>query len=354
MKTHVSRAKVFDWLDTRTEQSMRSASAMTKSGHPPSPTFHPKSCNPKRRLGFRPVDVTSSRPVRQISPVGADRLRQGKRVMDFRHLSDGIDLQNGHYGHGAITPSLPSINFTPQSVIDTGDNSAGNGGSGYFFGSLVHSPVVIYMPINIAVAGYNATADAEQSNTVQFDQSVIQVAGMGGDGGNNNLSIGGNVVTSGVGSSESGAISSGSNQAGNGGDSFFFGSIIHASFVLYHPINISVAGPNSSAHADQTNNVDINQSADQMAGIGGNGGDGNAALGGDVSSHSGSGLDAINTGNNSAGNGGSGYFFGSLVDSPVVIYMPINIAIAGYNSTADAQQSNTALFDQSAIQIAGV
>src|SRR5262245_18939871 len=215
--------------------------------------------------------------------------------MDFRHMSDAIHLS--HHGQG--TPASPSIE------IDTGHNSAGNGGDGYFFGSLVNAPVVIYMPINIAIAGYNSTANADQSNTVQIDQSATQIAGVGGDGGNNNASIGGTVTASGFGSGDSGAIATGSNEAGNGGDGFFYGTIINASFVLYHPINIAIAVPNSTAHADQTNNVDIDQSAVQMAGIGGDGGDGNVALGGDVvSSGSGSGSGLIDTGGNSAGNGG--------------------------------------------------
>jgi len=268
--------------------------------------------------------------------------------MKFHHMSDGIHLN--HHAQGAPVPLGPSVDSL-HAAIDTGDNSAGNGGDGYFFGSLVNAPVVVYMPINIAVGGYNSTATADQSNTVQIDQSATQIAGVGGDGGNGNASIGGD-VTSGTGSGDSGAISTGGNQAGNGGDGFFLGSIINASFVLYHPINIAVAGPNSSAHADQTNNVAIDQSAIQIAGTGGNGGDHNVAAGGDVSS--GSGSDLVSTGDNSAGNGGDGHFFGSLVNAPIVIYMPINIAIAGYNSTADAHQTNDAFFDQSAVQIAGI
>ena len=189
------------------------------------------------------------------------------------------------------------------------------------------------MPINIAIAGYNSTADARQTNDASFDQSAVQIAGIGGDGGSGNLSIGGSVTASGFGSGNSGTISTGGNQAGNGGDGFFHGSISHASFILYDPINIVMAGNNSSAHADQMNNVDINQSAVQMAGIGGNGGHGNIALGGSVdifSLASGFGSDVINTGHNSAGNGGSGHFSGSLSDTSVAIYAPINIAIAGY------------------------
>ncbi|MGB8107384.1 MAG: hypothetical protein WCF47_24230, partial [Pseudolabrys sp.] len=268
--------------------------------------------------------------------------------MNFHDMSDGIRLS--HHAHGAPGPSVDSL----HAAIDTGENSAGNGGDGYFFGSLVNAPIVIYMPINIAVGGYNSTANADQSNTVQIDQSATQIAGVGGDGGNDNASIGGSVTASGTGGGDSGAISTGSNQAGNAGDGFFLGSIINASFVLYHPINIAVAGPNSTAHADQTNNVNIDQSAIQIAGNGGNGGDHNIAAGGDVSSASGAGSDLVSTGDNSAGNGGDGYFFGSLVHAPIVIYMPINIAIAGYNSTADAHQTNDASFDQSAVQIAGI
>jgi len=272
--------------------------------------------------------------------------------MDFRHLSDGIDLHSSHHRPGA--PALSSVDTSPHSLIDTGDDSAGNGGEGYFFGSLVNAPVVIYTPINIAIGSFNSTAEAVQWSTVQTDQSATQIAGVGGDGGNGNASIGGNITALGFNSSESGLISSGGNQAGNGGDGFSHGSFVNASFVLYHPISIAVAGPDSSGHADQANYADIDQSAIQMAGIGGNGGNGNAASGGNVSSGLGSGSGSIDTGDNSAGNGGDGYFFGSLLSAPIVIYMPINIAIAGYNSIADAHQSNNVSFDQSVTQLAGI
>ena len=93
-----------------------------------------------------------------------------------------------------------------------------------------------------------------------------------------------------------------------------------------------------------------------MAGVGGNGGSGNTAIGGGVGTHSsilGSiGSDVIATGGNSVGSGGSGHFAGSLIDLSIAIYAPINIAIAGPNSTADAHQTNNVSFDQSAIQIA--
>src|ERR1700732_5552769 len=95
-----------------------------------------------------------------------------------------------------------------------------------------------------------------------------------------------------------------------------------------------------------------------MAGVGGNGGSGNAAIGGDTGAYSSIlgliGSDVIATGGNSAGSGGDGHFTGSLIDLNIAIYAPINIAIAGPNSTADAHQTNNVHFDQSAIQIAGI
>ena len=244
-----------------------------------------------------------------------------------------------------------------------------------FFGAMVHAPVAVYAPVNIAVAGYNSSAHADQTNDVVFDQSAFQMAGVGGDGGNGNAAIGGDVSVSGTGhgphqtiggaglasdhgGTGSDVIASGGNHAGNGGDGYFYGGIVHATFAFYYPINIAVAGYNSTANADQTNNVVFDQSAFQMAGVGGDGGNGNAAIGGSSDIFSSIfeliGSDVIATGNNSAGNGGNGHFSGSMVDINVAIYAPINIAVAGYNSTAEAHQSNNVEFDQSAIQIAGI
>jgi len=284
----------------------------------------------------------------------------------------GGDGGNGNAASGGNVGAFGSVG---HGAISTGDNSAGNGGDGTFFGAMVHAPVAIYDPINIAVAGYNSTADAHQTNITYFDQSATQIAGVGGDGGDGNSAIGGDVyaartghaphqtiggagISHDRGSIGSDVIASGDNHAGNGGDGYFYGGLVHASFALYYPINIAVAGYNSSANADQTNNVVFDQSAFQMAGVGGDGGNGNAATGGSANIFSSIfdliGSDVIATGNNSAGNGGTGHFAGSLVDVNVAIYAPINIAVAGYNSTAEADQSNNVVFDQSAIQIAGI
>jgi hypothetical protein len=253
---------------------------------------------------------------------------------------------NGGSGNTATSGEVFGSGGGQTDVGTTGGASAGNGADGHFSGAFVDAPVVIYDPINIAVAGPHGTAVADQSNRVEFLQDAIQIAGVGGNGGSGNTATSGEVF---------GSASSG---AGDGGNGSFLGSLVHASFALYDPINIAVAGVHSSAHAEQTNTVSVDQAATQIAGVGGHGGSGNAELAGSVGAlFSESGLigsDVIAIGGGYAGDGGNGYFHGSLIDVDVAIYAPINIAIAGCNSTADAVQSNHALFDQSAIQIAGL
>jgi hypothetical protein len=172
-------------------------------------------------------------------------------------------------------------------AISTGDNSAGNGGDGTFFGAMVHAPVAIYDPINIAVAGYNSSGHAAQTNHVVFDQSAFQMAGVGGDGGNGNAATGGSadIFSSLFDLIGSDVIATGHNGAGNGGNGHFSGSMVDIDVAIYAPINIAVAGYNSTADAHQNNNVVFDQSAIQMAGIGGDGGHGNTALGGDFAMH---------------------------------------------------------------------
>ena len=296
--------------------------------------------------------------------------------MGVRSVSDGGHLGSKYpLGYDAPGSWWLSADSWPNFPTHTGDNSAGDGGNGYFAGSLIGKSYAAFEPLNVAHAGSHATADAYQTNIAYFDQSATQIAGVGGDGGDGNSAIGGDVYAARTGHTShqsiggaglardhgsigSDVIASGANHAGNGGDGYFYGGLVHASFALYYPINIAVAGYNSSAHADQTNNVVFDQSAFQMAGVGGDGGNGNAATGGSANIFSSIfdliGSDVIATGNNSAGNGGTGYFAGSLVDVNVAIYAPINIAVAGYNSTAEADQSNNVVFDQSAIQIAGI
>jgi hypothetical protein len=281
---------------------------------------------------------------------------------------DGGDLNFARGGGVGLFGSAGS------DVIGTGYNGAGQGGDGHFVGTMVHAPVAIFDPVNIAVASFGSAAIAHQSNAVQFHQGATQIAGGGGGGGNGNAAIGGDTSVGEIGGPGHAAIGighpfghgligsdtivSGDNHAGSGGDGYFYGSLVHASIALYDPINIAVAGYNSSAEADQSNNVVFDQTAFQMAGVGGQGGSGNAAIGGDVGGLSALlgliGSDVIATGGNGAGHGGDGHFAGSLVDLDIAIYAPINIAVAGANSTADAHQTNNVQFDQGAIQIAGI
>ena len=277
--------------------------------------------------------------------------------MGVRSVSDGGHLGIKYpLGYDAPGSWWLSADSWPNFPTHTGDNSAGNGGNGYFAGSLFGKSYAAFEPLNVAQAGSHATADAYQTNIAYFDQSATQIAGVGGDGGNWNAALGGSFGA--FGSVGPGAIATGDNSAGNGGDGTFFGAMVHAPVAVYAPINIAVAGYNSSAHADQTNHVVFDQSAFQMAGVGGDGGNGNAAIGGSSDIFSSIfdliGSDVIATGNNSAGNGGNGHFSGSMVDIDVAIYAPINIAVAGYNSTAEAHQSNNVVFDQSTVQMAGI
>ena len=61
----------------------------------------------------------------------------------------------------------------------------------------------------------------------------------------------------------------------------FAGSLVDAPIAIFDPINIAIAGFHGTAVADQSNAVQFDQSAFQFAGIGGSGGNGNAAIGGD-------------------------------------------------------------------------
>ncbi|WP_249158213.1 hypothetical protein [Bradyrhizobium jicamae] len=265
----------------------------------------------------------------------------------------------GNGGSGNIAAGGGVTTSSGTGVIDTGDNSAGNGGDGYFSGALVHAPIVIYHPINIAIAGPGGTAIANQSNTLEIDQSATQIAGVGGNGGHGNVAAGGSVITLDPGwGSSNGAdvVQTGGNQAGNGGDGAFYGELVHTSVLVYDPVNIVVAGYNSTSYAIQINDLYVDQSVHQIAGLGGYGGNGNVAAGGSASlvAHGLWGSDAIATGSNGAGNGGGGQFAGSMVDVSVVIYAPVNIAIAAPYGTAEADQINNVHIDQSAVQIAGI
>src|SRR5262245_13624001 len=107
--------------------------------------------------------------------------------MNLRHVSNGahVDLNPGREEQAWFPAS--SVPFLP---IDSGDNSAGGGGNGYFVGSLIDSPLAAFAPFNMAQAGEHATASAHQANVGIFDQSATQMAGIGGEGGDSNIAMG--------------------------------------------------------------------------------------------------------------------------------------------------------------------
>jgi len=89
--------------------------------------------------------------------------------------------------------------------------------------------------------GSNGTADAHHSNVVQFHQGAVQIAGVGRQWrGNGNAATGGDVpvfgqAVAGHNWMSSDQILSGANHAGNGGEAYVYGGIIHASMVVYEP-----------------------------------------------------------------------------------------------------------------------
>jgi hypothetical protein len=104
--------------------------------------------------------------------------------MGLRYLSDGFHLGQKDLGREATWLSTSSA-----PLFDTGDNGAGNGGNGYFSGDLIDSPYAAFEPLNVAQAGAHGSATAHQTNVAVLDQSATQIAGIGGDGGDDNAAI---------------------------------------------------------------------------------------------------------------------------------------------------------------------
>lgn len=242
-------------------------------------------------------------------------------------------------GHLALVPT-----WLPFGVASgTTDNSAGSGGMGLSVGVISSDASAVFVPSNTAIAGPGAGSNADQFNNALINQHVVEMAGMGGDGGNGNVVIGGTEGAN-------------SNHAGSGGDGVFFGGLVSSEVAVFAPVNAAVAGGSDSvASANQTNNAAFLQGADQVAGIGGSGGSHNAA--GSVSAspiHTDTGNSYSFTGDNYAGHGGAGIFAGTMIDVNVAIFSPINIAVAAAGGNAEAHQTNNVIFDQGGTQIAGI
>jgi hypothetical protein len=227
----------------------------------------------------------------------------------------------------------------------TPGETAGNGGHGTFIGAMVDSDVGVYIPLNIAINAYGGEATATQNDAVVFNHHAGQMAGAGGGGGEGNTGAGGSSASVGNGSSAGEATQSGHaglssslhpeaapffgsvGHAGNGGDGIFLGAMLDMDVAIYAPINIAI-GFGGNVTAIQYNSVVFDQGAIQIAGVGGQGGSDNSAVGGPgfwSILHA----DTVHTGGETAGNGGDGFFVGVMNDNDVAVYAPINIAIGG-------------------------
>src|SRR5258708_34288287 len=115
--------------------------------------------------------------------------------MDLRYVSDGLHLgRKDLFGREAPIPWRPSTDSGPLFLVHTGDNSAGNGGDGYFAGSLIDKSYAAFGPLNMAQAGPHPEPQAHQTHIGIFDQSATQTAGTGGGGGRWKATMGGSVV----------------------------------------------------------------------------------------------------------------------------------------------------------------
>jgi hypothetical protein len=75
-----------------------------------------------------------------------------------------------------------------SSAFFTGHDTTGGGGDGHSIGSAVDVNVGYFQPINIAVPALGE-ANAQQIDHVLLDQHAIQLAGIGGAGGHDNLTL---------------------------------------------------------------------------------------------------------------------------------------------------------------------
>ncbi|MGO4437460.1 hypothetical protein [Rhizobium sp. RAF56] len=242
-------------------------------------------------------------------------------------------LSSSAAGHLALVPTWLPLDVAP----DVSHTSAGSGGDGISIGLISATPTAIFTPSNAAIAGPHSSAEAYQTNDAMMLQHATEMAGLGGNGGFGNIALGGG---------------DGETHAGSGGNGYFVGGMVSADVGVFAPVNTAVAvGHGSSAVADQTNNAFFMQGATQVAGMGGDGGDHNlAGFGGSVSPAT----SLIMNGDAYAGHGGNGYFLGSMLDVNVAIFSPINIAIGAAGGSAEAHQTNNAIFEQGGVQIAGI
>jgi hypothetical protein len=131
--------------------------------------------------------------------------------------------------------------------INTGGQSVGNGGEGTFKGAIINKPTLNFEPTNKAEG-----ADVHVSTGDHVKQTADWDAG--------------------------GANAKAWDAKANGGEAESNGS--QKSYSGYDTSKVY-----ANTEATQINKLEVDQHQEVLAGIGGNGGDGNAALGGEVSFH---------------------------------------------------------------------
>jgi hypothetical protein len=146
-----------------------------------------------------------------------------------------------------MTIAKPSIHVSDSiefKSINTGGDSAGNGGEGYFSGKISNQPVLNFDPSNTAKgASVNVTTGDHVDQKASWEANASANASWWAK------AHGGSADSNGDQSSKSG----------------------------YDTSNVS-----ADTTATQTNSLMADMHQEVMAGIGGNGGSGNAAMGGNV------------------------------------------------------------------------
>lgn len=155
---------------------------------------------------------------------------------------------------------IPQLSDTIQlNHSDAGDASAGNGGEGYNYGNIHYDPTA-YVSNTQTVYG----ADTDLHNGDHVWQAAGWSAGSAGNGGDAEAENGflANITNNGSGGPGGDANSNGSQANSSGGD---------------------IAAVSAATTAQQNTQFFADQHATILAGVGGNGGNGNLAQGGDIS-----------------------------------------------------------------------
>ena len=101
------------------------------------------------------------------------------------HQTNNVNFDQGSVQIAGIGGDGGGFNLSSDTIF-TGSHTGGGGGSGYSNGSMVDVNLGYFHPINIAVPA-GGTADAQQIDHVLYDQHALQIGGLGGLGGEGNL-----------------------------------------------------------------------------------------------------------------------------------------------------------------------